>query len=1801
MSHLPASSHSTMVPQSISPATLASSFPKFISESRILEPRALPIQLNKSPATAATTITSTSGANMSANVAVSSSSGNGGSRKSSSSSPPPLNLCIVINICHYITPLAKLIIQAQPLESTACEEDREAFCAFQSILKQLDAGKNEPINIFPFLDKICHFMDKKSLDGFEELDISFVWDSVVKLITKVISPLNALFLGHRPPSDEGVISRCIHAQFSYPVQTLEDFIKVTLNQQDGYYVNQSDTPPRHRTALESIKSFNAMILSRLPDILAFAVESGHLPPSLRFLEVLSKNHAKPPISIKYPSSFSLPKDHLTISEAKDEEEEVVYDLVSVVTLEGTNFDVAQAYYRFAHELNHLQWYKGAGAAHDLVDQTRAIEKNYLHVTDTKKIHPRLLIYAKRGIDKVAEGLQDFVTKGGQLRSLGDATFEVAETPEQFDEAKQYYEDAIACDEKLRSVLSEKLEALEQIERNQKAQSYENQADQSLGKKRFKEACDLYKLAIRSVVPNSSIHSRIREKEDYMMRIISLEIANHLTEKGEECLKSGMYTQSREHFAQALKLNPNYIHLQSIIAGIDKVITAQTSAQKVSEANMAMKLGRYKHANQLFKEAIALVPEREISLKAVLESLVVLMQGEDALMKQRNGLLALEDKKYNLAIQLITEAISLLPPESITEHAFFLCDRAQVYFEMKDYKTSIDDCHAALELRPELAIAFFRLGSAQFELDQLDEALQCYEKALRYDPSLADQVKVKVRQVHTAKEIQQRKEREAERARIKEEERKRIEEKRQREEKLRKERQERQIQEQYEKAERQLMQKEDKLMQTLLNRNATSAVDPKNKSKDAAVNKEKLKKEKAERESQRAAEKDRIRQEKEKERERVKAEKEAKLREEQEVKEQELQRQREFAAEMEKAAAKLRDAEREKELERERVRMENERIIAEREKARQEKEKDNKRLPKKECAENPPITTKAKGKKAAQPLTVDFPTLSYQAGLSSSSSKVNSSYVSSEAKQVNIASKASVAAKPAVIRSVSTPVVAATKWASLLVSEEPVLPNPAKTISSTPVKSTNTGFVEDFPPLSDNSLPPAPVALTGPTVAAIVAQGVQSVVSNPTSSHSVANQSGGVVTAQASTATSISPLTSVAPSPALPPEDTSATPLPRIPSSGDVKAKQSPIQQEMPSLGMAYPSPNAFSDYTTSSPGVWDSLALPPPGIRPVSPRQETSNGTKDEVLGSSNSFYNLSATSSLGVLAGSATDAAGGTGSDLRGLLGLSRASSSTLDSGLGLNTPLDLAEPPGGLGRVPSLNNMNSLGLGLGLGLGLDSIDSGSSRLSYLFGGNNISSTINNSNISNSSGHGSSLENGSATGSGAGNVIDNNLNFALPVFSGLSSMTTTSTVGLSDSSNPLGLNFLDGGLSGSGRDAGQGLFSNRPSGLFEDTQGVSRLDKILGLNSSSNNGGLEAFSTPSLGGLQDGTSSSSLLSGLGPFWGQDSISPSPTSSALFGGGSSGFNLSSLLSAPAAPRRMDLVDLNKRVEEELLSDASFPSVSWLRALGMVMFRWATVGADWVEFGMALPRNVAQAAGDLNSLFADISRRSGCEIKLTDISLNGETEKAAIFVRGPVGSRENRLMDQALELLNATFSKLPAIQQLQTPPQSASTPSASASRWASPPLSVFDAQADSMVEALVSSSAVPAAMLEAVKSVPPTASSTASVKIADRPPLLKIPAHPSGQVRRCLEIPADLIGLVIGAGGKKIKELGTESACKVQFKTSKASEKEGKPGVLELQGSAEHVDKAMQMVWELVQSVGREYKEITIAQSRKLVS
>jgi tetratricopeptide (TPR) repeat protein len=509
-------------------------------------------------------------------------------------SPPPANICLVINILYYLEPFSQVFMVAEPLDNSGSDIELAGFVALKVIFCMLATGREEPINIFSFLEKFCLYTNS-NIANFSEVDIVFVWDNVIKLIIDCIPTLREVFIGCLLNPLDAMAKLSVFglfAQFNFPVQSLEEVISNSLS---------GDVAPIEEAGVQSVsqshvQEFNAKMLQQAPEILAFAIESHHLPQKLRNGQSKSNpSKLKPCTSIRFPQSFDLAAlgpPSTAAGAAGGDPSAKQYELQAVIALDGTNYEHIQAYYRMLDEDLLIKWHRDTGMniIQEEVEKSRVIEKNYFNATDAKKTHPRLLIYAKKNLQKSMERIALNVSKAGQLRCMGDAVFDSAENPENYDDAKRYYEEAIALDETLKPTLQERMNFLDQIERNQKAQSFENQGDLSLGKRRFKEACDFYKMALRSATLKE-ITSRIKEKEEMVSKIISLEISNHLCEKGEDCLKNGSYSHARDHFAQAMKMNSDYIHLQSIVQGIDKTIVAHAAAQKVADANQAMKIGK----------------------------------------------------------------------------------------------------------------------------------------------------------------------------------------------------------------------------------------------------------------------------------------------------------------------------------------------------------------------------------------------------------------------------------------------------------------------------------------------------------------------------------------------------------------------------------------------------------------------------------------------------------------------------------------------------------------------------------------------------------------------------------------------------------------------------------------------------------------------------------------------------------------------------------------------------------------------------------------------------------------------------------------------------------------------------------------------------------------------------------------------------------------------------------------------------------------------------------------------------------
>jgi len=784
----------------------------------------------------------------------------------------------------------------------------------------------------------------------------------------VIPPLREIFLGQVASVQEvpgwlNLMSRCFRAQYCEEFNLLEEMFRSSIIDSDKGNVDSL-------SEFEQINKSNGMLLKRVPEILVVSVESSHLK--------LSQVHGKAPSNIKFPKEFNL-SDFFTVenqtnnsmalpglsdsrnSLSQSSSSHCYYELTSLIVLDGPSYDNLSTFFRIGN-VDSRKWYRSSTTSMMEISEVNAIDDNYFSINKEKRVHPRLLVYVRKDLQLVLERTIHLVSKAGQLKALGDVAFAMAMNTENYGEARRCYEEAIALDESLRPPLVDNLNILDKIERTQKARVLEEQADLALANKRFKECSEMYSRSMICAVKGSNIYVRVREKLEYASKISSLEVACMFAERGDEELEKCNYTTAKDYFLQTTKIQKEISHLNTILASIDKTMQFQTASQKIAEAQAAMKASKFKLCNQLFREAIVLVPEKLELFQATLDQLGPLMQAEDALVKHKIALTALEEKNFANATVYFTEAISLLPQTCTSEHALFLCDRAQAYLDIAQYDQAIEDCTKALTMNPELAMAHFRSGIAYFEMSSYDEAINSYEKALKNDSSLNEQVKVKLRQVSSAKEVMERKVREAEREQKKIEEERAREEKRAKDEAIRKEKAEKAAKEKAEKAERQRLKDEERKANALREKDMAEEA-----KKNKEAEKERLRIEKEERDRQKVLEREQQKLEKERERERQKQEKEAKVALEKKIKEDEVKRREEQLAEMERALKRQKEAQEAKEAEKEKARLERERIIAEREKARSEKVDDTKKIGKSK-ASSPNSTPLQNSPKVTRPNT-----------------------------------------------------------------------------------------------------------------------------------------------------------------------------------------------------------------------------------------------------------------------------------------------------------------------------------------------------------------------------------------------------------------------------------------------------------------------------------------------------------------------------------------------------------------------------------------------------------------------------------------------------------------------------------------------------------------------------------------------------------------------------------------------------------------------------------------------------------------
>ena len=215
--------------------------------------------------------------------------------------------------------------------------------------------------------------------------------------------------------------------------------------------------------------------------------------------------------------------------------------------------------------------------------------------------------------------------------------------------------------------------------------------------------------------------------------------------------------------------------------------------------------------------------------------------------------------------------------------------------------------------------------------------------------------------------------------------------------------------------------------------------------------------------------------------------------------------------------------------------------------------------------------------------------------------------------------------------------------------------------------------------------------------------------------------------------------------------------------------------------------------------------------------------------------------------------------------------------------------------------------------------------------------------------------------------------------------------------------------------------------------------------------------------------------------------------------------------------------------------------------------------------MHLPSNTFELLGT-ELMVKELHLNSGCKIWVAKEYLRGVPADFLVFLRGYTGQPSNANMNLALDLIS---EKLKPVLR----PSSMSTPKV--------------ATVDQPVASVSTSSVVsPLEELDWLnvkkpKSKMPEGSKGLALNL------------PGGQIQRSVEVPREVVGVIIGQGGKKIKELSAVSKARIQFRVSnsKTFKLQDGPGLLEVSGTPEQVEAGLQMVWDMLQTVGKDFTEI----------
>lgn len=179
--------------------------------------------------------------------------------------------------------------------------------------------------------------------------------------------------------------------------------------------------------------------------------------------------------------------------------------------------------------------------------------------------------------------------------------------------------------------------------------------------------------------------------------------NALNNLGLVLYRQGRYREALDVLQQALEYSPDFAEAM------------------VNLGNVRRDLGDKDEAEQLYRRAIRLAPRL---VNAHMNLGVLLGEGKNTPIEQRPAELAEAEARYQ-------QALDLDPNHVETLHGL-----GNLYREMRRFKRAEECFQRAVELNPSHARAWLGLGGIKsYAKGSLHEAIDCFEEALRLDPSM----------------------------------------------------------------------------------------------------------------------------------------------------------------------------------------------------------------------------------------------------------------------------------------------------------------------------------------------------------------------------------------------------------------------------------------------------------------------------------------------------------------------------------------------------------------------------------------------------------------------------------------------------------------------------------------------------------------------------------------------------------------------------------------------------------------------------------------------------------------------------------------------------------------------------------------------------------------------------------------------------------------------------------------------------------------------------------------------------------